>query len=174
MPQEYTVASWKPWENDQGLIRDSFGNYKGTITFEEDHSEPIDATFKTQPSVGDKKYGTVSNYTTKAGNVRKGFKSAKKEQSGYSGDSQSAKHEWQPRDDSHIRAQWAIGQAIQLGMTCNELSPEAIECNAKSLFAMVDRIKGGGSLPVSSNVTDTFNVTDEDMDKPIDLDSIPF
>jgi hypothetical protein len=56
--------------------------------------------------------------------------------------------EWQPRDDNAIRAQWAIGQAVnQLG----NAAPDEIEAAAIRFYAMVDRVKGSdfntGSQP---------------------------
>lgn len=103
-PSEFTISTWSPWiDKDTGNpATDLHGNFKGSVTFEEDKSEPIDATFKTQPAVGDKKYGTVDLYQTRAGKTRKGFKSAPRPNPAYgaiqgasSGD-MAPKREWQP------------------------------------------------------------------------------
>lgn len=74
--QELTVKSWKPWENEDGLVRDPHGNYKGSVTFDKYASEPVDATFKEQPNTGDVKYGSIEEYQTKAGKTRLKFKRA--------------------------------------------------------------------------------------------------
>lgn len=102
--REYTIKNWSPWEdrdNDGAPVRDQHGNYRGSVLFDEDSSEPIDATFKTQPAVGDKKYGVVDLYQTRAGKTRKGFKSAPRPQPGYGNapvqaGQVAAKREWQP------------------------------------------------------------------------------
>lgn len=83
MIQDYTIKSWKPWENEDGLIRDPHGNYKGSVTFDEYNSEPVDGTFKEQPKVGDKKYGDVVTYQTKAGTTRMKFQGAMRPKDGY-------------------------------------------------------------------------------------------
>ena len=88
-PREYSVLSFDPWiDKATGQpIKDGFGNVKGTVLFNEDRAEPIDGTFKTIPNVGDKKFGVVDFYTTKAGSLRKGFKRAERPEqaSGYGG-----------------------------------------------------------------------------------------
>lgn len=149
MAQEYTIKSWKPWENEDGLVRDAHGNYKGSATFEEFTSEPVDATFKTQPSPGDKKYGTISGYETKRGKTRMGFKSAPRPQDGQQ-PSSGQKKEWQPRDDNAIRAQFAIKTAVELHnkmQTGTNTEFDYIEETAKRLYAMVDRVKGSTDAP---------------------------
>lgn len=192
-PQEYTVKEWKPWENEDGLIRDIHGNYKGSVTFEEDRSEPIDATFKNQPEPGDKKYGVVDMYTTRAGKVRKGFKSAQRPQeSSFSG---SSKREYQPRDDAVIRAQWAIGQAVQIEVAAKKtgtIDLDAIQQYATDFYIMVDRVKGSSESTQSAEPSGyekakavAGNLNREplpeppedqmyDGDGPINLDDIPF
>lgn len=59
-----------------------------------------------------------------------------------------AKPAYQPREDHHeaIKAQWAIGQAVQLHIAVTAKGGEeaqSIEDTAKELFAMVDRVKVG-------------------------------
>jgi len=150
-PKEYTVKTWQAWEDKENddVIRDKFGNYKGSVTFEEYNSEPVDATFKEQPKVGDKKFGTVEEYTTSKGSTRLKFQRANRpEMETKSQGSTAPKKDWQPRDDAHIKAQWAIGQAmteftsipydIRRTMADNM---SAVEYRAKELFAMVDRVK---------------------------------
>lgn len=85
MAQEYTIRSWKPWmdQETEELIRDNYGNYKGSATFDEYSSEPVDATFKEQPAIGDKKYGDVIEYTTKSNKTRMKFQSAQRPKEGF-------------------------------------------------------------------------------------------
>lgn len=151
-PRELTVKSWKAWvdqETDE-LIQDNYGNYKGTVTFNEYNSEPVDATFKEQPEVGSKKYGSIEEYKTRAGKTRLKFKRADRPQEeqnmGY-----GAKSNYQPRDDMAIRAQWAIGQAVQLYIAEPKKSEvktakEVVENLAKDLYAMVDRVKNDSAV----------------------------
>lgn len=87
--------------------------------------------------------GEVYSYVTKNGErfVRQQAqpKEATKSGSGY-----------QPRDDNAIRAQWAIGQAINLAsvkMNKDEITLPIIERYARELFATVSRVKGDDVTP---------------------------
>jgi hypothetical protein len=92
------------------------------------------------PKKGDVLYGHIES--TAYGDK---FKSEQRPQSGGQTGGQSTS--WTPRDDSHIRAQWAIGQSIQMhiaeGVPGQRSEPGDIEDLAKILFAMVDRVKAG-------------------------------
>lgn len=137
---------------------------------------PIDVNKKAgnAPKVGDVLYGSITQdeYGQK-------FKAAKKPFT----PGQAA-----PRDQSIIKAQWAIGQAVALGH--KELKD--IELAASALFLMADRVKEAKpteksgydqfketgeklaakqSSPTSG--TDVFDL-DKAMDEPINLDEIPF
>lgn len=74
-------------------------------------------------------------------------KQAPKENSGYNptAGSKPAGNHYQPRDDSHIKAQWAIGQAMSL-VTLETLDYRIIESIAIELFTMVDRVKNSEPL----------------------------
>lgn len=183
MPQEYTVKSWKPWENEAGLIRDPHGNYKGTVTFEEDHSEPIDATFKNQPSVGDKKYGTVGDYQTKAGNTRRGFKSVKKldvaspiAQSGAYKDNSDGQRQGMCFNNATL----FVNMMVE-----GEKSKPSPEEWAEIVFAHAQALYLKGDLRQPSEATHDnlvsaglvkpdVVVTDINEDEPINLNDIPF
>jgi hypothetical protein len=57
----------------------------------------------------------------------------------------SAGSSWQPRDDNAIRAQWAIGQAINLAsvkMDKEAITLPVIEKYARQLYETVSRVKG--------------------------------
>jgi hypothetical protein len=52
---------------------------------------------------------------------------------------------WQPRDDNAIKAQWAIGQAINLAsvkMDKDAITMPVIEKYARELYETVSRVKG--------------------------------
>ena len=71
-----------------------------------------------------------------------------------------------PRDDSHIKAQWAIGQAGLLIEDKTDLA--GIEALAVDLFAMVDRVKS----PVQTETEKLDVVHDVSDDEPVDLSSL--
>lgn len=80
----------------------------------------------------------------------------------------TTKKEWQPRDDSAIKAQWSIGQAVSVyGDKVDE-----VEAFAKTLFEMVERVKKGKGAEGSPEPVDEVHEVDETV--PINLDDIPF
>lgn len=199
MAQEYTVKTWKVWEDEEGSVRDKFGNFKGSVTFEEENSEPVDATFKTEPQPGDKKYGEITEYQTRSGNTRRKFQ--RKDRPEHNNGHSNGNGWNDPDKQSQIKAQWAIGQA------CHMLTPSladvshvgservmsAIEVTAKELFSMVDRVSGlkapatqtttrqaVGTEITSSMVVNSGTDFQEDLakafntDGDINLDEIPF
>lgn len=95
-----------------------------------------------EPSEGDQLDGDVAQ--DKAGNLK--FTKTKNES--YGGPQRTAQPKseiYKKRDDTHIKAQWAIGQAVSI-VSQNlkpdeELPFDGIEDIAKELFAMVDRVK---------------------------------
>ena len=63
------------------------------------------------------------------------------------------------RDDSAIRAQWAIGQAINLAsvkMDKEAITLPVIETYAKELFATVSRVKGEEMSPSQKREAEQF------------------
>lgn len=117
-PQEYTIESFNPWiDRETGnAVKDPHGNIKGSVLFVEDKSEPIDATFKSMPNPGDKKFGIVDLYQTRAGSTRKGFKSAPRPQPGYNSTpvqaGQVAAGKYQ-RNDEHTQESIARSVALK-------------------------------------------------------------
>lgn len=155
--REYTVKEWKVWEDrdtEGEPLRDKFGNYKGSVTFEEYNSEPIDATFKEQPNPGDKKYGSVEPYKTQQGKTRLKFRRADRpldNQQGFTPRGGGSKPSYQPRDDAGIKAQFAIKAAIQYqpdGATIKDIEEAAV-----AFFKMVDRVKGSDVVTDSQGQT---------------------
>jgi hypothetical protein len=151
------------------------------------HERPVSIGKKKPDAlkVGDTVYGTITETQYETDRF-----TADKMQGGYAG----GKSNYQPREDHHeaIKAQWAIGQAVQLMLPSsakNALSPAVLEDTAKMFFAMVDRVKS--SEPKSGY--DTFKqageqikakqdapVSNEEVDsllasgEPVNLDDIPF
>lgn len=124
---EYTIkavgSKVKPWSSQ-------YGEFKTYLIQVEGNGEPVQLNKKADsepPKEGDVIYGKIEE--TEFGQK---FKAAKKP---FSGGYQ--------RDDSAIRAQWAIGQAVgtvdwtQKGVAIYE----AVEQRAKELYAMVNRVK---------------------------------
>lgn len=116
--------------------------------------------------------GTVETYEKQSRNGMETFvKQPPKENSGYpsstgSGHSgtQSGGSGYTPRDDSHIKAQWAIGQAVSTLAKDGELDLELTEALAKDLFAMVDRVKSGDAITSPAPEPDTvYDPTEVDM-----------
>lgn len=136
MAQYYTVTevSSKPpttWEGRYGQME----TYKVKL---EGVDEPVEVNRKpgNVPKPAEALYGEIKS--TEYGYK---FSPEKKPWNGLSGGGQKY-----TRDDSAIRAQWAIGQSVVLYNANNEdsLGPHmnVIEAQAKELYAMVDRVKG--------------------------------
>lgn len=64
------------------------------------------------------------------------------------------------RDDSAIKAQWAIGRAVEL-TNSGQIKHEDIEPQAMDLFAMVDRVKVGGVEEPVEQVAKVFDGADQ-------------
>lgn len=73
MITEFTIREWKPWTKNGEILLDRYGNQVGTVTFQEHHNEPIDASFKPPIQVGQKIIGVIEDYITKSGNYRTRF-----------------------------------------------------------------------------------------------------
>lgn len=170
MSKEYIVQTFQPWETDEGLVRDAHGNYKGTVWFEQSEKQ-VDATFKTIPEAGDKKYGDIVEYTTKAGKTRLKFQRADRPQDHSA--PHSNKKEWTPRDDEAIKAQWALGRAYER----NGKSEKTVE-EAQWLFSQIEVIKGS-EIKVASQETKEVDEFATALTKGleadgVDLSEIPF
>lgn len=180
MAQEYKLTHV---QIDKEPFVDQHGNTWLTVAFE-GISEPVKWVVK-DPSrlvVGDSYFGEVNEVTSKAGKPYRRFKKVSQEETNpgksYTGSTQ--KKEWQPRDDSAIQAQWAIGQAMSFFTAKSngkQIAEPEVEEMAKRLFAMIDRVKQG---------TPTENGSKEDRDEDaemhrlaamseeINLDDIPY
>lgn len=167
MAQEYTiekVSENKPreWTGDYGTTYYIKVMLKG-------HQKPVEIGKKSPDAlkVGDTVFGEIQakDFDTD------GFKHERKPMGGGS---------FQSRPDHHeeIKAQWAIGQAINFlttipGEQKNPKDPQLdIETWAKNFYAMVERVKTGLPTPKAADVES--DVTDADLEEPINLDGIPF
>lgn len=185
-PREYTVKSWSPWQDREtgDNIRDNHGNFKGSVLFEEDSAEPIDATFKKPPTPGDKKYGVVDLYTTRAGSVRKGYKAAIRPQQGYSDGgnynqspvptgqvAQRAPFKADPDKQADIKAEFAIKTVVESqGM----VDMAKVELMAKQVYLMVDRVKQSRPSDIMDGHPDPMNIVHQGEEYQGDPNDIPF
>lgn len=144
----------------------------------EGHDKPIEVGKKQKDGVkvGDVLYGTITDTQYKTDK----FKSEPKPFGGNSGGFQKP-----VRDDSHIRAQWAIGQAMTHFAHKEEVGLDKVEKLAGALFQMVDRVK---TIQAQEPKAETKGKYDDDIafvkelgdsindivDKPIELSEIPF
>lgn len=74
------------------------------------------------------------------------------------------------RDQEGIKAQWAIGQAVQLFTSGKDNAISDIEKNAKDFFGMVERVKGGQvsitpSLPAAKSGVAGYDQAKEKAEK---------
>lgn len=126
MPQELKLTLF-----EKGDYQDPHGNYWCNATFElpdgtiEDHVKWVVKDPMTV-KVGESYYGELEEKTSQQGKpylrfYRKQRPDDSPSPAQLSGPGSAvAKSEWKPRDDSHIRAQWAIGQAVQIVFGVNK------------------------------------------------------
>lgn len=130
MAQQYVIKDVK-----KGKVWDSsYGQMQAYALALEDVGEPVKMNKKMpvahEPKPGDTIFGSLEEKEYD-GRVFFNFKSEK----------HPFQPKGQPRDDKAIRAQWAIDQAVQIGMATNQLDDSAIEVKAIELFKMVGRVK---------------------------------
>lgn len=131
MNEEYKITAVSPqvkeWEGQYGKMKTFH------VRLDKHGDTPVQLNKKLgspEPQVGESVYGSIQR--TEYGDK---FKGAKKPFSGGG----------QPRDDMAIRAQWAIGQAVNYLNSIQDATPrtpeEFIEAWGIKFFAMVDRVK---------------------------------
>lgn len=178
MAKEYELTQFKV-----GDFQDNHGNTWCDAVFL-GVGEPVRIVVKdpTKYEAGQKLYGELKEQTSKAGKPYLRFYREQRPE-GQTSFTPSAKKEWTPRDDSHIRAQWAIGQAVSLAVATHKFGLEDVESDAKWLYAMVDRVKESTPVTASTNpgTTQTFSNGEplpdqvyEPTEAPINLSDIPF
>jgi hypothetical protein len=136
MSQTYKITDVKKrntWKSSRG---DEMQTYALAL---EGVSEPVQMNkklpVKVEPKVGDEVIGTLEEQERNGSVYYKltiDFNAMKQQTGGYKG---------QPRDDAAIKAQWAVGQSVQIGMTNNSLTMPEIEARAIELFHMTERVK---------------------------------
>ena len=134
MAQEYKVTAVSPKTKEWSSQYGDMVTYYVKVDSETDAVQMNKKADSKPPQVGDELYGTITSteYGLKFKGEKKPF---------------NTKPAYEPREDHHeaIKAQWAIGQAVQLMLPSsakNALSPAVLEDTAKMFFAMVDRVKG--------------------------------
>lgn len=180
-PREYTVEKFDPWiDRETGdAVKDPHGNIKGSVLFVEDKSEPIDATFKTMPNAGDKKYGVVDLYLTKAGKSRKGFKRADRpDDRGTAQAGQVAQAKY-PRNDE--ATQESIARSVALKAAVDYVASWKEASNSSDILAISDKflawLQGNAPAPQPASGYDKAkavaqNLRRDDRDEDNDLRSM--
>lgn len=180
--QDYRITSFKV-----GTFKDDHNNTWCDMALE-GFGEPVRVVLK-DPSkfaTGDTIYGRIEQKTSKANKAYWKFQRVMKDEPQYV-KTNNSRPAWTPRDDSHIRAQWAIGQAVSMHADDEAVKGKdfiaggnknlfAIEATAKELFAMVDRVKDS-TTPAAAPVTEEHTIATEagdSMEEEIDLSQIPF
>lgn len=105
------------------------------------------------PKAGDELEGTL-DMSGQYGPKFKADYSASKPGGGYS------------RDDAAIKAQWAIGQAVNIAVSLNtdgQIKWDSVEAVAKKLFALVNVIKVGEQPVTKEKVDEVFPVSYEQL-----------
>lgn len=128
---EYTItdvsSKTKEWSSSYGEMTTYYVKFEGD-------DEPIQVNKKKgnpAPSVGEVLTGSITD--TEYGKKFKGAPGGGKK--GFGG---------MKRDDAAIKAQWAIGQAVQILLSKDEKPENAIEyieARANDLYGMVERVK---------------------------------
>lgn len=173
MSQEYNVKQF-----EKGDFQDNHGNYWCSMVLE-GVGEPVRIVVKDpmQFESGMTLYGDISEETSKAGRQYLRFRRAERPEGERSPTKDKPSEEYWEQKNATIRAQWAIGQAVQLHIAVTAKGNEeaqSIKETAKELFAMVDEVSGSqkNQERVAEEVTDRVPV--EEYDKEIDLSDIPF
>lgn len=176
MEQEYTVLQFK-----KGDFQDAHKNFWCDMALE-GVSEPVRIVVKdpTKYSNGMKLYGHITDEVSKAGKPYQRFRKAQQQESGSQGSKSGQSDEYWANKDTQIKAQWAIGQAIQFAkdatIDANEYPSidTFIEEKAKQLFAMVDRVKLGEPEEKEEEEDKTEEIDQNDLDITTNLDELPY
>jgi hypothetical protein len=168
MAQEYVIRAW-----EKGDFQDNHGNYWCTAVFE-GVGEPVKVVVKdpTKFNVDDKLYGDVTEQKSKAGNTYLRFKRVSNTEAPQGGSKpQGQSDEYWEEKNAQIKAQWAIGKAIEWGR--GDKDEVNIERDAKILFAMVDRVSGKEQPQESTEDAEAKSLADSlDKGVQINLDDV--
>lgn len=130
MAQEYKVTAVSPKTKEWSSQYGDMVTYYVKVDSETDAVQMNKKADSKAPQVGDELYGTITSteYGLKFKGEKKPF---------------NTKPAYEPREDHHeaIKAQWAIGQAVQVFISEKGKSLDQVEIDAKQFYAMVDRVK---------------------------------
>lgn len=164
MAQDYKLLQFKPSD-----FKDQHGNTWCDAAFE-GVSEPVKWVVKdpTKAEVGKTYYGEIVQKTSKADKPYQRFYPRQKPEQ----TSESKDEYWEDKNLS-IRAQWAIGQAVQA--TEMKADQDGYDTDVQDLagrfFLMVDKVKAVGQETPKPEEKDQVIIPNDD---PINLDDIPF
>ena len=141
MIQNYTLKTFVPSD-----FKDDYGNTWCNATFE-GVGEPVKWVLRdpTKPVLGQEYYGEITEETSRKGGKYLRFRPKNAEDQAAPSDKPTEEY-WDAKN-AQIKAQWAIGQAVQI-FTYEQTEKQVvglggIESTAKELFEMVDRVKEG-------------------------------
>lgn len=157
MAQEYELSAF---DTGKEPYVDQHGNTWCTAVFVGE-GEPVKWVVKdpTQVKIGNSYYGTITEEKSKAGKPYLRFRREKVPEGSTGPSSDKPTEEYWENKQAQIKAQWAIGQAVQLHIAVTANGGEeaqGIEATAKELFAMVDRVAN----PIDQNDRDIINLND--------------
>lgn len=169
---EYTIKQVKT--ND--IWSNNYGEFQSYALVLEGIGEPVSMNKKVPvenpPKIGDKLFGKLEMMSAKSGRNYYKFKTETRPEQ-----SEKPSEEYWEEKNRTIRAQWAIGQAVNEATAINEAEAyKDIEKRAKEFFLMVDRVRktevaeDQQSEKPNNQVAETPAIDDE----PINLDDIPF
>jgi formylmethanofuran dehydrogenase subunit A len=142
MAQDYTLTYFRVSD-----FKDNNGNTWCDAAFD-GISEPVKWVVKDPTTVvkGQQYYGQIVEAISKAGKPYLRFKREQRLEASTGNSPQTFS-----KNSDAIRAQWAIGQAVQLAIADNLTDIVTIEATAKTLFAMVERVKAGTTTASAVN-----------------------
>lgn len=132
-----TKSAEQVWKSPDGqrIIHKVELDYNGQVLRASTFSQAIATVGWTGEVESYEKAGRNGNETFVKQPAKEGF------QGGSSSGSPAAYNRGAPRDDRHIKAQWAIGQAMTMVDGIAKLDFDVVEDIAQNLFLMVDRVK---------------------------------
>lgn len=160
MAQEYEITSIDAGKEP---FIDQNGNTWITAVFL-GFGEPVKWVVKdvSKFKVGDTVYGRIEEVPTKkdpSKTYNRFYREAKPETSYVPDKEDKPTAEYWDNKQSQIKAQWAIGQAVQLHVAITQNGGEETQSifeTAKEMFAMVDRVAN----PIDENDVDIINLKD--------------
>lgn len=117
--------------------------------------------------------GTVETYEKQSRNGMETFVKQPPKEGGFSPQQQGSRQSstgggssYTPRDDSHIKAQWAIGQAVSvLSKDEGELDLEAVEPLADDFYDMVERVKNHHAKPAVAEPDTVYDPSEVNIEQ---------